>query len=84
LQATHGKRIAVIEFGEVGIDDALLAKNAKMQVKEELIEMMNGCVCFVKNTRFYRVDWKPWKFVDEWSKNRGTRMYKRQSNEPNK
>ena len=45
MQATHGKRIAVIEFGEVGIDDALLAKNAKMQVKEELIEMMNGCVC---------------------------------------
>ena len=45
MQATHGKRIAVIEFGEVGIDDALLAKNAKMQVKEDLIEMMNGCVC---------------------------------------
>ena len=47
MQATHGKRIAVIEneFGEVGIDDALLAKNTKMQVKEELIEMMNGCIC---------------------------------------
>jgi G3E family GTPase len=47
LTATHGKKIAVIEneFGEVGIDDALLAKNAKMQAEEELIEMMNGCIC---------------------------------------
>ena len=33
------------EFGEVGIDDALLAKNTKMQADEEIIEMMNGCIC---------------------------------------
>merc|ERR1719201_840281 len=47
LTATHGKKLAVIEneFGEVGIDDALLAKNTKMQSEEELIEMMNGCIC---------------------------------------
>merc|ERR1719498_452644 len=47
LTATHGKKLAVIEneFGEVGIDDALLAKNTKMQADEELIEMMNGCIC---------------------------------------
>eukprot|EP00308_Calcidiscus_leptoporus_P024800 CAMPEP_0119397606 /NCGR_PEP_ID=MMETSP1334-20130426/140419_1 /TAXON_ID=127549 /ORGANISM="Calcidiscus leptoporus, Strain RCC1130" /LENGTH=596 /DNA_ID=CAMNT_0007421451 /DNA_START=32 /DNA_END=1822 /DNA_ORIENTATION=- len=47
LTATHGKKIAVIEneFGEVGIDDALLAKNTKMQSDEEIIEMMNGCIC---------------------------------------
>merc|ERR1712023_99480 len=47
LTAEHGKKIAVIEneFGEVGIDDALLAKNAKMQADEEIIEMMNGCIC---------------------------------------
>ena len=47
LTATHGKKIAVIEneFGEVGIDDALLAKNTKMQADEEIIEMMNGCIC---------------------------------------
>merc|ERR1712022_81757 len=47
LTATHGKKIAVIEneFGEVGIDDALLAKNTKMQAEEEIIEMMNGCIC---------------------------------------
>ena len=29
----------------MGIDDALLAKNTKMQLEEELIEMMNGCIC---------------------------------------
>ena len=43
----HGKKLAVIEneFGEVGIDDALLKKNMKMHEEEELIEMMNGCIC---------------------------------------
>merc|ERR550514_1755970 len=47
LTATHGKKIAVIEneFGEVGIDDDLLQKNTKMQADEEIIEMMNGCIC---------------------------------------
>jgi len=44
---SHGKKIAIIEneFGDVGIDDALLAKNAKEQIEEEIIEMMNGCIC---------------------------------------
>merc|ERR1712100_628696 len=47
LTETHGKKIAVIEneFGEIGIDDALLQKNTKMQADEEIIEMMNGCIC---------------------------------------
>jgi len=47
LTANHGKKLAVIEneFGEVGIDDALLAKNTRMQASEEIIEMMNGCIC---------------------------------------
>ena len=47
LTASHGKKIAVIEneFGEIGIDDALLSKNTKMQADEEIIEMMNGCIC---------------------------------------
>mmetsp|Transcript_48555 Transcript_48555/g.96801 ORF Transcript_48555/g.96801 Transcript_48555/m.96801 type:complete len:412 (-) Transcript_48555:554-1789(-) len=47
LTQPHGKKLAVIEneFGEVGIDDALLAKNTKMQAEEEIIEMMNGCIC---------------------------------------
>ena len=48
LTVEHGKRIAVIEneFGDVGIDDALLQNNMKKRVDgEELIEMMNGCIC---------------------------------------
>ncbi|KAF8062708.1 hypothetical protein HT031_004037 [Scenedesmus sp. PABB004] len=42
LKGNHGKRIAVIEneFGEVGIDDALV-----VETKEEIYEMNNGCVC---------------------------------------
>ena len=47
LTANHGKKLAVIEneFGEVGIDDELLKRNTKMQVDEEIIDMMNGCIC---------------------------------------
>ena len=47
LTEMHGKKIAVIEneFGEAGVDDALLAKNTRMQAEEEIIEMMNGCIC---------------------------------------
>lgn len=47
LTQSHGLKIAVIEneFGEVGIDDALLKRNMKQQADEELIEMMNGCIC---------------------------------------
>ena len=42
LTARHGKRIAVIEneFGEVGIDDALV-----LEAEEEIFEMNNGCIC---------------------------------------
>merc|ERR1712137_128044 len=47
LTATHGKKIAVIEneFGDVGIDDDLLKENTKLQTDEDIIEMMNGCIC---------------------------------------
>ena len=47
LTQQHGKKIAVIEneFGDVGIDDALLQQNAKQHIGEEVIEMMNGCIC---------------------------------------
>eukprot|EP00316_Scyphosphaera_apsteinii_P008368 CAMPEP_0119308818 /NCGR_PEP_ID=MMETSP1333-20130426/12785_1 /TAXON_ID=418940 /ORGANISM="Scyphosphaera apsteinii, Strain RCC1455" /LENGTH=454 /DNA_ID=CAMNT_0007312675 /DNA_START=1 /DNA_END=1365 /DNA_ORIENTATION=+ len=47
LTSSHGKKLAIIEneFGEVGIDDALLAQNTKLQADEEIIEMMNGCIC---------------------------------------
>ncbi len=42
LTAQHGKRIAVIEneFGEVGVDDALV-----VEAEEEIFEMNNGCIC---------------------------------------
>eukprot|EP00325_Prymnesiales_sp_UTEX-LB-985_P032405 CAMPEP_0174721616 /NCGR_PEP_ID=MMETSP1094-20130205/36717_1 /TAXON_ID=156173 /ORGANISM="Chrysochromulina brevifilum, Strain UTEX LB 985" /LENGTH=443 /DNA_ID=CAMNT_0015922339 /DNA_START=51 /DNA_END=1382 /DNA_ORIENTATION=+ len=45
LTANHGKRIAVIEneFGEVGIDDALV--KSKFQTEEDIFEMNNGCIC---------------------------------------
>ena len=47
LTAQHGKKIAIIEneFGEVGIDDALLQKNMKEKSDDEVIEMLNGCIC---------------------------------------
>ena len=47
LTAKHGQRIAVIEneFGEVGIDDALLKRGMKEHSSEEIVVMMNGCVC---------------------------------------
>jgi G3E family GTPase len=42
LTEQHGMRIAVIEneFGEVGIDDALVLNS-----DEEVFEMNNGCIC---------------------------------------
>ena len=47
LTASHGKKIAVIqnEFGEVGIDDALMAANTKFASEQEIVEVLNGCVC---------------------------------------
>ena len=45
LGENHGKKIAVIEneFGEVGIDDALV--NRRIETEEEVFEMNNGCIC---------------------------------------
>lgn len=42
LTEEHGMRIAVVEneFGEVGIDDALV-----IGAEEEVFEMNNGCIC---------------------------------------
>ena len=42
LKENHGYKFAIIEneFGEVGIDDALV-----LQTDEEIVEMMNGCIC---------------------------------------
>ena len=44
---THGKKIAIIEneFGDTSIDDALIARNSKFSSDEEIIEVLNGCVC---------------------------------------
>jgi G3E family GTPase len=41
--ATHGMRFAIIEneFGDVGVDDRVLSENCD----EEIIEVINGCVC---------------------------------------
>jgi len=51
LEVNHGKKIAIIEneFGEVGIDDALIIREGggvRTGVTEEnIIEMNNGCIC---------------------------------------
>eukprot|EP00903_Cladosiphon_okamuranus_P010259 g9713.t1 len=47
---THGLRFAIIEneFGEVGVDDELIARKTgqmAMFETEEVIEVMNGCIC---------------------------------------
>merc|ERR1719266_3279043 len=46
LQEQHGKKIAIIEneFGEVGIDDALI-ETGPMTMEENIVEMSNGCLC---------------------------------------
>ena len=45
----HQLRLAVIEneFGDVGVDDTLLASSAThhQQQEEEMIEVVNGCIC---------------------------------------
>lgn len=42
LKENHGYKFAIIEneFGEVGIDDGLV-----LQSQDEIVEMMNGCIC---------------------------------------
>lgn len=47
LTEKHGLKIAVIEneFGEVGVDDHLLKQNKVFESDEQVIEMMNGCIC---------------------------------------
>eukprot|EP00903_Cladosiphon_okamuranus_P021309 g19580.t1 len=46
---THGLRFAIIEneFGEVGIDEKLIANTGQkaMFETEEVVEVMNGCIC---------------------------------------
>ena len=47
LTATHGKKIAIIEneFGDVAIDDKLVQSNSKFETDEEIVEVLNGCIC---------------------------------------
>ena len=33
------------EFGDTPIDDALVSKNSKFKSDEEIIEVLNGCIC---------------------------------------
>ena len=44
---SHGKKIAIIEneFGDTAIDDKLLAKNSKFSTDEDIVEVLNGCMC---------------------------------------
>ena len=46
LGTNHGMKFAVIEneFGAVGVDDSLI-NQSKFDSNEEIIEMMNGCIC---------------------------------------
>lgn len=46
LRESHSKRYAVIEneFGEIGIDDKLIARRENLGA-EQIIEMNNGCIC---------------------------------------
>jgi len=43
----HKMRFAIIEneFGEVGIDEKILGTEIKEKIDEEIIEVMNGCIC---------------------------------------
>ena len=43
---SHGLRFAIIEneFGDVGVDEKLIA-GKKQSTNEDVIEVMNGCIC---------------------------------------
>ena len=47
LTGDHGMRFAIIEneFGEVGIDEKIINTQIKEKIDEEIIEVMNGCIC---------------------------------------
>jgi len=59
----HGLRIAVIEneFGEVGVDDALV-----IETEEEIFEMNNGCICCTVRGDLIRI-------LDKLSQREGTK-----------
>merc|ERR1711959_611195 len=50
LSSNHGLKFAIIEneFGEVGIDEKILGNTGegiKEKIDEEIVEVMNGCIC---------------------------------------
>jgi len=47
LTEEHGLRFAIIEneFGEVGIDEKIFGNGLKENIDEEIVEVMNGCIC---------------------------------------
>ena len=47
LTGDHGMKFAIIEneFGEVGIDEKIINTQIKEKIDEEIIEVMNGCIC---------------------------------------
>jgi len=47
LSGDHGMRFAIIEneFGDVGIDEKIINTGIKENIDEEIIEVMNGCIC---------------------------------------
>merc|ERR1711871_956215 len=47
LTGDHGLKFAIIEneFGEVGIDEKIINTGIKENIDEEIIEVMNGCIC---------------------------------------
>jgi len=47
LTGDHGMKFAIIEneFGEVGIDEKIIKNDIKEKIDEEIIEVMNGCIC---------------------------------------
>eukprot|EP01038_Epipyxis_sp_PR26KG_P010128 gene10128-13624_t len=48
----HGMRLAIIEneFGEVGVDDKLIKSNRVFNSDEDIVEMLNGCICCTVRT----------------------------------
>ena len=52
LTGDHGMRFAIIEneFGEVGIDEKIINNQIKEKIDEEIIEVMNGCLCCTVRT----------------------------------